>query len=96
MGPIVFADPAALARLNAIVWPEIARMAREKADSLWKVPSPISVKLEINQEGKQVVVLDAAVLLEAGWQNFCHEVIISTFSSKKTSPQAKSHLSSLL
>ena len=74
MGPIVFADPAALARLNAIVWPEIARMAREKADSLWKVPSSISVKLEINQEGKQVVVLDAAVLLEAGWQNFCHEV----------------------
>ena len=37
MGPIVFADPAALARLNAIVWPEIARMAREKADCLWKV-----------------------------------------------------------
>lgn len=61
LGPIVFADPAALARLNAIVWPEIARMARDKADSLWK-------------EGKQVVVLDAAVLLEADWQNFCHEV----------------------
>jgi len=61
LGPIVFADPAALTRLNAIVWPEIARMAKEKADSLWK-------------EGKQVVVLDAAVLLEADWQNFCHEV----------------------
>merc|ERR1719278_1055968 len=61
LGPIVFADPAALTRLNAIVWPEIAKMAREKADCLWK-------------EGKQVVVLDAAVLLEAGWQNFCHEV----------------------
>ena len=26
------------------------------------------------KEGKQVVVLDAAVLLEADWQNFCHEV----------------------
>ena len=37
LGPIVFADPAALARLNAIVWPEIARMAKEKAVSLWKV-----------------------------------------------------------
>merc|ERR1711971_1181480 len=61
LGPIVFADPSALARLNAIVWPEIARMAKEKADSLWK-------------EGKQVVVLDAAVLLEADWQKFCHEV----------------------
>ena len=37
MGPIVFADPAALARLNAIVWPEIARMAKEKAVNLWEV-----------------------------------------------------------
>ena len=37
MGPIVFADPAALARLNAIVWPEIARMAMGKVDCLWKV-----------------------------------------------------------
>ena len=44
MGPIVFADPAALARLNAIVWPEIARMARDKADSLWKVLPSISVE----------------------------------------------------
>ena len=26
------------------------------------------------KEGKQVVVLDAAVLLEADWQKFCHEV----------------------
>ena len=43
LGPIVFADPAALARLNAIVWPEIARMAREKAHCLWKVPSTIKV-----------------------------------------------------
>ena len=38
LGPIVFAEPAALTRLNAIVWPEIAKMAREKAASLWKVP----------------------------------------------------------
>ena len=46
MGPIVFADPAALARLNAIVWPEIARMAMEKADCLWKVLPLISVEFE--------------------------------------------------
>ena len=46
MGPIVFADPAALARLNAIVWPGIARMAMEKADCLWKVLPLISVEFE--------------------------------------------------
>ena len=80
MGSIVFADSAALARLNAIVWPEIARMAMEKADSLCKVSCIIIIffnpKLisKLIKEGKQVVVLDAAVLLEADWQNFCHEV----------------------
>lgn len=42
----MFADPAALARLNAIVWPEIARMAMEKADCLWKVLPLISVEFE--------------------------------------------------
>jgi len=61
LGGVVFSDPAALKRLNSIVWPEIARMAREKADTLWR-------------EGHQVVVLDAAVLLEAGWEEYCHEV----------------------
>ena len=33
----------------------------DKAEDLWK-------------EGCKVVVLDAAVLLEAGWQSNCHEV----------------------
>ena len=37
------------------------RLAMEKASELWKT-------------GCHVVVLDAAVLLEAGWQSSCHEV----------------------
>ena len=37
------------------------RLAIERASELWK-------------SGCQVVVLDAAVLLEAGWQASCHEV----------------------
>ena len=78
LGPIVFSDPAALTRLNAIVWPEIAKMAREKAASLWKVPQRIKniILTPSFKEGKKVVVLDAAVLLEADWQHFCHEVRI--------------------
>lgn len=61
LGGIVFSDKAKLTTLNNIVWPEIARLAMEQAQSLWR-------------EGKQVVVLDAAVLLEAGWEAQCHEV----------------------
>jgi len=61
LGGIVFSDRRKLERLNEIVWPEIMRMAEERADQLWK-------------SGVNTVVLDAAVLLEAGWQEKCHEI----------------------
>jgi len=61
LGGIVFSDKSKLTRLNQIVWPEISRMAMEQAEQLFK-------------SGHQVVILDAAVLLEAGWDDTCHEV----------------------
>ena len=61
LGGIVFSDKEKLAQLNSIVWPEIERLALEQAHQLWTSGCP-------------VVVLDAAVLLEAGWESSCHEV----------------------
>ena len=61
LGGIVFSDKNKLNLLNSIVWPEIQRLALEEADQLWK-------------SGCSVVVLDAAVLLEAGWEAACHQV----------------------
>ncbi|XP_002131624.2 bifunctional coenzyme A synthase [Ciona intestinalis] len=52
--------------LNSIVWPEIERLAR------LKISEAVSERNE-----KVICVLDAAVLLEAGWDNFCHEVWVS-------------------
>ena len=63
LGGIVFSEKGRLEKLNQIVWPEISRMARERANELWAGGS-----------GCEVVVLDAAVLLEAGWEQQCHEV----------------------
>lgn len=63
LGGIVFSDASKLERLNQIVWPEIARLAKEKCHDLWAAG-----------DGCQVVVLDAAVLLEAGWDAECNEV----------------------
>lgn len=37
LGGIVFGAPGELAALNSLVWPEIARMAREAAAQLHKV-----------------------------------------------------------
>ena len=70
LGGIVFSDKSKLSKLNSIVWPEISRLALEKADELWR-------------SGRQVVVLDAAVLLEAGWQSACHEVWVCLVPRKE-------------
>ena len=50
-------------KLESIVWPEILKMADEVTNRLFR-------------EGKKVVILDAAVLLTAGWDEKCDEVEI--------------------
>lgn len=65
LGGKVFGDPAQLKRLTDIVWPEILDLA--KAD--------ISAA---KARGASVVVLEAAVLLEAGWEDEVDEVWVVT------------------
>ncbi|EAA11969.3 AGAP005460-PA [Anopheles gambiae str. PEST] len=62
LGAIVFADRAKLDRLNEIMWKAIAKRANEEIRTLHE------------QHGKQVVVMEAAVMLQAGWHKNCHEV----------------------
>ncbi|KAF0314173.1 Bifunctional coenzyme A synthase [Amphibalanus amphitrite] len=63
LGAHVFGDPAALRRLTDCVWPEIARLAERRLAALG---------------AGQVAVLDAAVLLEAGWDaQLCDEVWVA-------------------
>jgi phosphopantetheine adenylyltransferase/dephospho-CoA kinase len=62
LGALVFADPTALHRLEAIVWPEIRRLAERR----------ISELAELHRSGPAadkwlLVVLEAAVMLPAGW-----------------------------
>ncbi|XP_044300719.1 bifunctional coenzyme A synthase [Varanus komodoensis] len=61
LGAKVFADQEQLKRLNNIMWPVMARIAKEKIG-------------EAAAKGKKVCVLDAALLLEAGWSDMVHEV----------------------
>lgn len=62
LGSRVFGRPAELRRLTDIVWPEIRRLAEAELAALRSA------------RPDAVVVLDAAVLLEAGWQDLCDEV----------------------
>jgi dephospho-CoA kinase len=65
LGEIVFADPAELAVLSEITWPCIGRRIRERIDE------------HVRRRDVPAVVLDAAVLFEAGWNTMCtHTVFV--------------------
>lgn len=62
LGSIVFKDSSEMDKLNAIVWPALLKAVRVKIQELY-------------EQGKhQVIVVEAAVLLKAGWQNEFHEI----------------------
>jgi dephospho-CoA kinase len=61
LGPIVFSDPARLTRLNEITHPRMKDMMREKLADLEK-------------RGTEIVVLEAAILFEAKWEDLADEV----------------------
>ena len=64
LGRIVFSSAAEKARLDAITWPQIAILARERIEGLLK-------------KGTDTIVLEAAVLVEAGWDNLVDEVWVT-------------------
>ncbi|MDE2860201.1 MAG: dephospho-CoA kinase [Chloroflexota bacterium] len=65
LGGKVFGNPEAMARLNAIAWPRIRQKIEDGIE-------------EQRQRGTGVVVLDAAVLIEAGWTDAADEVWVVT------------------
>lgn len=61
LGAKVFGDAQQLKRLTDIAWPEILALAQAEIAAA-------------RSAGKEVVVLEAAVLIEAGWQTEVDEV----------------------
>ncbi|CAG7837641.1 unnamed protein product, partial [Allacma fusca] len=64
LGSKVFGRPEELKKLTDIVWPEIKRLTEVKIS-------------EMVAQGHTVIVLDAAVLLEAAWYDNCHEIWVA-------------------
>lgn len=62
LGAKVFGDPKGLNRLTDIVWPEIKRLAQIEIEEYERTGS------------SRPVVLEAAVLIEAGWQDIVDEI----------------------
>lgn len=61
----VFAEGSSLKRLTDIVWPAIKEMAQIEIENVKR------------SEPDRTIVLEAAVLLEAGWQDFVDEVWVA-------------------
>ncbi|XP_053687398.1 bifunctional coenzyme A synthase [Sabethes cyaneus] len=62
LGAIVFANPDKLNILNIIMWEAILERAKKRIAEMYY------------KENKQVVIMEAAILLQAGWQTACHEI----------------------
>ena len=65
LGARVFAEPGARERLNAIMHPRMYAMIEERIQRL-------------RERGATAVVLDAAILIEAGWVSLVDEVWVVT------------------
>lgn len=61
LGAIAFADPEQMARLTGIVWP----LARRRAEE---------IKRKAEAQGAVLLVIEAPLLIEAGWQDLVEQV----------------------
>jgi dephospho-CoA kinase len=61
LGPIVFSDSANMDRLNTIMHPLIKGMIQGRLD-------------ELESKGQEIAVVEAAVLIEAGWKPLFDEI----------------------
>jgi dephospho-CoA kinase len=62
LGAQVFGQPEKLAKLNAIVWPEVERLAIRKLNSMLE-----DAATSQSSDAPRVGVIEAALLIEAGW-----------------------------
>ncbi len=67
LGGIVFGSPESLVRLNQIMYPRMHQMMGDRIE-------------EYRRQGVGVVVLEAAILLEAGWDRLVDEVWVTVAS----------------
>lgn len=61
LGNIVFNDTAQLEKLNKLVWPIILEEATKQIN-------------DYHTKGFDIIVMEAAVLIQANWQDVCHEI----------------------
>ncbi|CAJ1940382.1 unnamed protein product [Cylindrotheca closterium] len=64
LGKIVFAERNEMARLEKIVWPHVKTLLSEKIEAL-----KLDWEKEKKDDATAIIVLEAAILLDAGWDD---------------------------
>tara|TARA_B100001142_G_scaffold69767_1_gene69938 strand:- start:34665 stop:35270 length:606 start_codon:yes stop_codon:yes gene_type:complete len=84
LGPIVFSHPKEMDKLTAITWPAIRELINHKIQDLEK------------DSANQLLILEAAVLIEAGWFDLVDEVLVvhTPISSAITRIKSRDNLDS--
>ena len=84
LGPIVFSHPKEMDKLTAITWPAIRELINHKIQDLEK------------DLANQLLILEAAVLIEAGWFDLVDEVLVvhTPISSAITRIKSRDNLDS--
>lgn len=62
LGAIVFGDSDSLEKLNRIIWPSLLTVLKSRIQEIYE------------KELCQVIVVEAAVILKAGWKDEFHEI----------------------
>lgn len=70
LGQIVFSNPDQMSKLERIVWPHVKKEIQEQLD-----------KLRREHKTGGVVILEAAVLLDAGWEDLIDGLWVVTTST---------------
>lgn len=76
LGNIVFNDKEQLNKLNNIIWPIILEEAKKQINDFYA-------------KGFDVIVMEAAVLIQAKWQDFCHEIWTCIIPQEETIRRVK-------
>jgi dephospho-CoA kinase len=78
LGGKVFGAPEEMERLNGVMWPAIRELAEEEFAAIKK------------QDPDAIIVFEAAVMLEAGWQDMVDEVWVVTTKQETAIERLKS------
>lgn len=92
LGKVVFGNPEALQRLEHIVWPHVSALVQVRIQELKDSFASEAAQLSDSKDQKRpIIIVEAAVLLDAGWNEFQDGVWVVKVSSDVALQRLQEH-----